>query len=402
MVQHLDERGSRRARRAALRRVRKITGVVIFLVGASFSDLAGVASGESPSRTMPPKRVASSDSAERTHVSTSIPASDSEPALASSDRAPAPQVVTITFVGDIHMEGSARSLLDVNAQNARTTVADLVASSDVTIGNFESALGSGGVATAKEYMFRAPIEALDALGEMGFDVVTMANNHGLDYGRSLVDQAVASSGRSGVSIVGIGRNAQEAYAPHIVDVRGTRLAIIGVSDVFDNEYEWVATDTRSGLASANNRERLEASIAFAASVSDVTLVYVHWGTERDVCPNARQRALADDLAALGVDAVVGTHAHRVQGAGFLRNTFIAYGLGNFIWYKNSGESGQSEVVTLQLAGTAVSGFTLAPAVISGGIPSVPPEAAALELSDTYLERAACANLSAQPSEGATP
>lgn len=377
--------------------------VALFLAGASSSHLAGVAAGESSSPKMQPRTpVPARHTSAPMSTSTSVQTSAAEPASGASDSIPAPEVVTITVVGDIHMEGAARSLLGNDALAQRKAVADLVASSDVTIGNLETALGSGGVAAAKEYTFRAPIEALDALGEMGFDAVTMANNHGLDYGRNLVDQAVAGNGRSGVSIVGIGRNAQESYAPHIVDVRGTRVAIIGVSDVFDNESEWAATDTRSGVASVNDRERLEASIAYADSVSDFTIVYLHWGTEREVCSNGRQRELVERLSALGVGAIVGAHAHRVQGTGFLGNTFIAYGLGNFIWYKNSGESGQSAAVTFQLTGSAVSGFTVVPALISDGIPTRPPQTIALELREKYRQRADCSHLSPLPSESARP
>ncbi len=70
----------------------------------------------------------------------------------------------------------------------------------------------------------------------------------------------------------------------------------------------------------------------AARSSDVVVVYLHWGTEGRSCPDARQPALARLLAEAGADVVVGSHAHVLLGSGWLGDTYVDYGLGNFLWY----------------------------------------------------------------------
>ena len=67
--------------------------------------------------------------------------------------------------------------------------------------------------------------------------------------------------------------------------------------------------------------------------ADVVVVYLHWGDEYRACPDPTgQRRIADALARAGADVVVGTHAHVLLGAGWLRGTYVGYGLGNFLWY----------------------------------------------------------------------
>ncbi|MGB2757430.1 MAG: CapA family protein, partial [Acidimicrobiia bacterium] len=310
--------------------------------------------------------------------------------------------VRVTVVGDIHMQGAALGLLDPANESSRLALANLVQGSDVTIGNLESALGVGGAPEHKDFTFLAPLETLDMLGAVGFDVLTMANNHGLDYGRDLIPQAVAASGRGGVSIVGIGRNAAEAYAPYVADVRGVRVAVIGLSDVFDDAGSWSATDTRGGLASVRDMARVDAAVRSASSIADYTIVYLHWGTEREVCPSDRQRALVNQLAADGADAIVGAHAHRVQGSGFVGSTFVSYGLGNFIWYQDGGDSGRSEAVSFELSDSVVKGFSVTPVTIHLGIPSADAPEKMPEAQQIIEKRATCAGVSPTPIQSATP
>ena len=87
-----------------------------------------------------------------------------------------------------------------------------------------------------------------------------------------------------------------------------------------------------GLAAARDDTRLLAAVRAADAHSDVVAVYLHWGAEHRGCPTAEQRKLAQNLADAGADVVVGTHAHVLLGAGMLDDTYVSYGLGNFLWY----------------------------------------------------------------------
>ncbi|MDQ4037847.1 MAG: CapA family protein, partial [Actinomycetota bacterium] len=85
------------------------------------------------------------------------------------------------------------------------------------------------------------------------------------------------------------------------------------------------------------------------------------------CPSPEMGNLASDLAAAGADAIVGTHAHLLLGAGYLdepgSRAFVAYGLGNFVWWRPGAASDDTGVLTLTVQSGAVTGWLFTPAVI---------------------------------------
>ena len=82
-------------------------------------------------------------------------------------------------------------------------------------------------------------------------------------------------------------------------------------------------------------DRRLAAVRAANAGNDVVAVYLHWGEEYRGCPTAEQRKLARSLTDAGADVVVGTHTHISLGAGMLDDTYVSYGLGNFLWYHGS-------------------------------------------------------------------
>ncbi len=86
--------------------------------------------------------------------------------------------------------------------------------------NLETAITDGGTPVPKEFHFRAPASALETLAGAGLDVVTMANNHGVDYGESGLADTLAAKKDSPIPIVGIGADAKEAFAPATLVVGG--------------------------------------------------------------------------------------------------------------------------------------------------------------------------------------
>ena len=127
---------------------------------------------------------------------------------------------------------------------------------DVTVGNFESALGDRPEvyqAEGKSYPFLSPPEAAKALAASGFDVVSLANNHALDFGMEAVRDGVRLLEAQNITPVGVGENAMEARAPKIVEIDGVKLAFLAYMDVRSEpqKYDmtvWEATDERPGVA----------------------------------------------------------------------------------------------------------------------------------------------------------
>jgi poly-gamma-glutamate synthesis protein (capsule biosynthesis protein) len=236
--------------------------------------------------------------------------------------------------------------------------------------NLETAITTRGSAAGKEFTFRAPPVLLTRLLAAGVDVVTAANNHGRDYGPVGLQDTLAAEKATGMPILGIGQNATEAFSPYRKTVRGVRVTILAATQVMDSSLaaEWTATDSHAGLAVAQDPTRLLAAVRTARSSSDVVVVFLHWGTELVTCPTARQRELAAQLTAAGADVVVGSHAHRLLGAGAMGHAYVDYGLGNFIFSTASGPGATTGVLRLTLSGRRVMTEKWTPAVIKGGIP----------------------------------
>lgn len=275
------------------------------------------------------------------------------PAPASHGPAPARSrgTVTLAFAGDIHFEGAFTDVPEQGRSTLGRMSRDL-RSADVAVVNLESALASPGTPARKEledagnrYWFRSDAAALDVLDRSGVDVVSIANNHGADYGLRGIRESVRIAEQSPVAVVGVGRTSRRAFAPHRVTVRGTTVAVhaADASARESAEPTWaVGPVSGPGIASARSplAPQLLDAVRASATRGDVVVVYLHWGEEYGVCPTADQRQLARNLADAGADVIVGTHAHVLLGAGMLDSAYVSYGLGNFYWYHgNQAETG---------------------------------------------------------------
>ena len=261
--------------------------------------------------------------------------------------------VTLAFAGDVHFEGRLAGLL--NRPDATLgPMSSALSSADVAVVNLESALTSGGGRVAKEledpsrrYWFRSPPSALALLDRSGVDVVSMANNHGADYGGAGLHDTLRAA-RGPVGVIGVGRSPEEAFRPYRTSVDGVEVAVLAAdaSPLESNASIWNVELGGIGLATARNDSRLVAAVRAAAARSDVVAVYLHWGAEGRGCPTAEQRRLARNLATAGADVIVGAHAHVPLGAGMLGDTYVSYGLGNFLWY--NGRQSDTGVLRVQL------------------------------------------------------
>ena len=279
--------------------------------------------------------------------------------------------VTVAFAGDMHFEGTNRARLDADPSTAMGPFADVLRGADLAVGNLETAIAVGGTRANKQFAFRAPPTAIDALRAAGFDAVSMANNHGLDYGPDGLEESLAvARAQPDHFIVGIGAEEDEAFAPFTTEINGQRIAVIGATQVLDSSLieAWTATADHAGMASAKRVDRLVEEVQAARAVSDTVVVFLHWGIEKQTCPTADQQSLAATLTAAGADIVVGGHAHRLQGGGRLGEAVVHYGLGNFFFKENSAEGARTGVFTVTITGRRVDGYQWTPGRISNSVP----------------------------------
>lgn len=342
----------------------------------------------------------------RTTAPQSSPGSSSaRPAPAVTGRTSATQrpaaptgVFTFAFAGDVHFaERTAQRL--AHPETAFGQAAAVLRGADLTMVNLETAITTRGDPAPKDFHFRAPATAFVALRDAGVDVATMANNHAADYGGVGLHDSLAAIRATHFPVVGIGADATAAFAPWTVAVHGAKVAVFAASQVRDETLaNYSAGPASPGIASAYDA-RLVRAVRSAKAAGYVVIVYLHWGTEYTDCPNDDQRGLADTLARAGAAAVIGTHVHELQGAGWRADgSYVAYGLGNYLWWRSFGNvQDDNGVLTLTFRHGRVASARFAPAHLDNrGVPVPASGAEAARIAGQWARVRQCAGLAATP------
>lgn len=311
----------------------------------------------------------------------------------------------LAFAGDVHFERHLAGLL-TRPQAGLGPIDGVLRAADLTMVNLESAITERGTRAAKtlelpslRHHFRTSATALDLLAAAGVDVVTMANNHGADYGPVGFADTLRAIRTSPIPVLGVGENRAEAFTPHLVSIRGTDLAFLAADDSTRESAQrlWAAGPDHPGLAAAHSdRGRaLLAAVRRASLQADVVVVYLHWGRESQSCPTARQRFMARSLTRAGADVIVGSHAHVLLGSGWLGESYVNYGLANFVWYHNLRPL--TGVLRIRIRDGAVVNDAWSPARIRTHGRPVPmrPGARAGAIAD-WRQLRGCADLASKP------
>jgi hypothetical protein len=312
--------------------------------------------------------------------------------------------VTFAFGGDVHFPAGT-NLGDRLAADPSTalgpTVSQLLSGANLSMTNLESALTDGTCPDAqpKQYVFYAPASAVQAFQGAGVTLITEANNHGEDCGLPGLQTALSVRANTGYPILGIGKNVDDAFTPYRATINGEKITIIAATQVIDSDLQtsWTATPDHAGLASAYDVGALVSAVEAARRSSDTVIVYLHWGTELDACPNPLQEPLAQVLVAAGADIVVGTHAHVLLGGGYLGSAYVDYGLGNFAFYDNSPPENQSGSLVITATGRRIDNVTWRPAVIVNDLPQPLTGAAATAAVGQWNAARGCTDVTASPS-----
>jgi poly-gamma-glutamate capsule biosynthesis protein CapA/YwtB (metallophosphatase superfamily) len=216
----------------------------------------------------------------------------------------------------------------------------------------------------KPFFFRAPPVAADRLREAGVDAVTLANNHALDYRAEALEDTWKHLDRAGIEWVGAGPDEAAARAPLILDVAGTRVAVVAVAD---HPSEYAAGPDQPGIAYADlwigTPDWLLRSVAEVDA--DLVLVTPHWGPNMVAEPVPHVRIAAQHLLEAGAGVIAGHSAHVFHGVARAGPSLVLYDLGDFIddyavdeelrndlgllWLLDVGGAGPTRVEALPLA-----------------------------------------------------
>ena len=268
---------------------------------------------------------------------------------------------TLAFAGDVHGERQIAQAVAAGTNPLRF-VAQVLQAADLAVVNLETPLSVRGAPVPKTYTFRGPPAMAAMLAEAGVDVVSLANNHGLDYGPVAMLDTLDHTAAAGVDLVGAGADPARAYRAAVHDTPAGRVAVVGLTRVLHTRA-WEVAEGRPGLASGYDEPAAVAAVQAAGAAADHVVVAIHWGQELAGCPDANQRHLARLLVDAGADVIVGHHPHILQGVQVLDGAVVAYSLGNFVWYHDRAPSRWTGVLQVDLPLLDAPAWRLAPAQI---------------------------------------
>jgi len=202
---------------------------------------------------------------------------------------------------------------------------------DAWVINLETTVGpakSAGTPKSKRFVFRAPPDRLDPLSRFPHPAATIANNHSLDYGPKGLLETIVELDRRGIAHAGGGETRADSLFPVAVQANGLRARMLSFG--FDNDAESYSED--EGACIAPLRMKLMATeIASNRASADLIIVMLHWGEEYETRFSGYQQQMAYALIDAGVDAIIGTGPHVLQGIELYHGSLICYSLGNLVF-----------------------------------------------------------------------
>lgn len=206
----------------------------------------------------------------------------------------------------------------------------IIEASDIAITNLESPLVEDGKPIAKTGPnLKAPLKSIEAIKFAGFDMVTLANNHMMDYGKEGLFSTIKTCEDNQIKHIGAGANYDEAQRIQYIELKGQKLAFLNCC-----ENEWSTTHGNYPGCNPLNEVGLFYQIQEAKENSDHVILIIHGGHETYEYPSPRMKKLYRWFVDLGMDAVIGHHTHCFSGYEYYKNKPIIYSLGNFIFDGN--------------------------------------------------------------------
>lgn len=240
-------------------------------------------------------------------------------------------------------------------------VAPLLRAADITFGQVETVLIDKSVTDLYPYVAaqaRMPCSSdpgvAPGMKKAGFDIVSFASNHALDYGRTHFLNTIGYLRGAGLEVIGVGENEEDARRFSILERGGVKVAFLGYCTILPQDY-W-AQEARPGMnparghtyyeqiehdqpgtpcrvhswAHRGDKERMLEDIKKAKELADVVVVSMHWGIHFTVAEIAEyQVEYAHAAIDAGADLILGHHAHILKPIEVYRGKVIFYSLGNF-------------------------------------------------------------------------
>lgn len=209
----------------------------------------------------------------------------------------------------------------------------ILESADLTFCNVECPICEGSKVGITQVTFRADPETVEALIYGGFDIVSLANNHTMDFGQNCLIKTFDYINNAKIDYVGAGRNLEEARKPFIKEINDLKIAILAYNDSDVVPSFYFASENSAGT-NMMDIDRMKEDINKLKQGEfgniDLIIISMHSGTEFTPVPNSRQISFAHAAIDAGAEIVLGHHPHAVQHIEQYKGKYIAYSMGNFV------------------------------------------------------------------------
>ena len=267
---------------------------------------------------------------------------------------PEKEVISFTFAGDILLDDTYAIMSNYRVQNEvleecvdPILLAKMRAADVCVVNNEFTYTESTKPISNKTFTFRAKPENVEILKEMGVDTVSLANNHVYDFGEQGLLDTLDTLEDAGISYTGAGRDIDEASKIIYYCNDSMKVALVCATQIerYEHPNTKGATEDSPGTFRCYESEALLERIREADANSDVTIAFLHWGTESTTDLDWRQTTQAKECAEAGADIIVGAHPHVIQGIGYEGEVPVFYSLGNY-WF--SSKNLDSALLTLEV------------------------------------------------------
>ena len=236
--------------------------------------------------------------------------------------------MSLLAVGDILIHESVyKDAYDGNTYNFHkmfTEVEPIINKYDLKFCNQESTIGGTALGISGYPSFNSPEEIGDELVNLGFNLISLANNHALDKGVDAIKYSNSYWKTKNVIYEGTYSSETERNNIEIHEKNGIKYAFLAYTTLSNrkppNDY---ILNIYSASRAKNDIESIKDKV-------DVIIVSMHWGVEDSNTVSESQKQIAEYLSSLGVNIIIGHHPHVVQKIEYIGDTLVIYSLGNFI------------------------------------------------------------------------
>lgn len=238
--------------------------------------------------------------------------------------------IVLAAVGDIMLSRNVEQKMIAKSdwKYPFLQTAAITSAADITFGNLETTILPGNVIQSGSFTFRTDPKAIEGLQLAGFDVLSLANNHMLNFGRNGLEKTLQNLDAAGIGRSGGGLSEEEIYRPVVKEVKGTRIGFLSYSYAKDQSFDKSGQIYGTAYMDA---ARMKVQVAELRKDVDVVVVSMHAGAEYETSPHPSQINFAHSAVDAGADIVIGHHPHVVQTFEKYNEGYIIYSLGNFVF-----------------------------------------------------------------------